>query len=270
MRYFNLLSIALAAIVLVTGLYLSTTNIAIFFDPVSIFIVFGGTLAATAVSFKINKFYLLIVVFLRKMVFDVSYDYAKVISDLMKLSEANRAEAINFDQLIAMIRDPFLKDAMITFTDQVLDKQRLMMVLRSRAVNIYKHYLQDANKFRTIGRFPPAFGLMGTTIGMIVLLSNLAEANAVKLIGPAMSICLVTTLYGVALANLFIIPIAESLTIAAKEQYFKNTIIVEGVRLIYEKTNPVELAEILNAYLRPAERMDWKRLLRGAQKNKKK
>jgi chemotaxis protein MotA len=93
---------------------------------------------------------------------------------------------------------------------------------------------------------------------MVVLLSNLSGADAAKTIGPAMGICLITTLYGVALANLLIIPIAENLLSSARELKIKNFIIVEGVRLIMEETNPVILAEELNSFLLPGDRIDWK------------
>jgi chemotaxis protein MotA len=73
-----------------------------------------------------------------------------------------------------------------------------------------------------------------------------------------MSIALVATLYGIALANLIVIPIGENLTAAAKETKRKNVIIIEGIRLIAARTNPIVLAEELNSYLLPRERIDWK------------
>ena len=93
---------------------------------------------------------------------------------------------------------------------------------------------------------------------MIVLLSNLGGADAAKTIGPAMAICLITTLYGVAVANLVIIPIAENLTANSKEIRLKNTIITEGIRLIMENKNTVLLAEELNSFLLPKDRINWK------------
>ena len=264
MGILSILALVFSASILIMGMILSSPerNLLMFFDSVSLFIVIGGTAAATSLSFRLDKMYLFFIIFLRRILRDEKTNFAGIIKELMKLSEANRSASPNFESMIDKLEDPFLKDAMISFTDQVLDKRNLLRVLKSRSVNIYQHYLGDANKFRTMGKFPPAFGMMGTTIGMIVLLSKLSGADAAKHIGPAMSICLITTLYGVAIANLLVVPIAENLQTAAKDQFFKNNIIVEGVRLIYEKTNPVELAEILNAYLRPSERVDWKKVVK--------
>jgi chemotaxis protein MotA len=120
--------------------------------------------------------------------------------------------------------------------------------------------MEEVTKFKTIGKYPPAFGLMGTTLSMITLLQRLGEPGGQKLIGPAMALGLVATFYGLALSNLVFGPMAESLADNARETKLKNTIIVEGVRLIMAKTNPIVLAEELNSFLMPSERIDWKTL----------
>jgi len=259
----SLLALFLSMGVLFTGLLLSTDDVTIFWDAVSLFIVFGGTIAATSISFRITKIMKLVKVFFQRILKDKGLaEYHEIIIELMKLGEAYRTNSRKFKPMIDNLEDPFLKDSMITFTDGVLEKEEFFNVLQNRAENSYQHHIQDANKFKIVSKFPPAFGMMGTTIGMIVLLSNLAGADAAKTIGPAMSICLITTLYGVALANLLVIPIAENLTTGAKEIYFKNTIIIEGVKLIHQKQNPVIIAEVLNSFLKPSDRVDWKKAIK--------
>jgi chemotaxis protein MotA len=105
--------------------------------------------------------------------------------------------------------------------------------------------------------------MMGTTIGMIVLLANLGGADAMKMIGPAMGVCLITTLYGVVVANLVVIPIGENLIESAKDIHQKNQIILEGVKHIIAKSNPVVVAEELNSFLLPGDRLDWKEVVKG-------
>jgi chemotaxis protein MotA len=121
--------------------------------------------------------------------------------------------------------------------------------------------MEDANKIKNIGKFPPAMGMMGTTIGMIVLLSNLGGADAMKMMGPAMSVCLITTLYGTVMANFLILPVADNLVDSSREIFLKNQIIVAGMKLLKQKTNPVVVAEKLNSFLHPNERLDWKKVL---------
>ena len=87
--------------------------------------------------------------------------------------------------------------------------------------------------------------------------------DAIKMIGPAMGVCLITTLYGVVVANLAVIPVAENLFASTKETHLKNQIIVEGVRLILGKTNPIVVAEKLNSFLPPSKRLNWKEVVNG-------
>jgi chemotaxis protein MotA len=77
------------------------------------------------------------------------------------------------------------------------------------------------------------------------------------MIGPSMAIGLVATFYGLILSNLVFQPIAENLAQTTRKKQVKNTIIVEGIGLILEKTNPIILAEELNSFLLPSERVDW-------------
>ncbi len=176
----------------------------------------------------------------------------------MQIAEAYRTNSPNLDKLINESSDPFMKEAMMALVDEVLEPKKLIRVLHSRVNTMYERYSEDAKMFASCGKYPPAMGLMGAVTGMILLLGSLGQPGAEKHVGPHMSVALVATLYGIAVANLFIIPIGEHLQEIAKRLKLKNTIIVEGVRFIQQKQNPVVLAEELNSYLLPAERLDWK------------
>src|SRR5690606_20829880 len=124
--------------------------------------------------------------------------------------------------------------------------------------SIYRRYMDDALKFKALGKFPPAFGLMGAVMGMIGIMKGLGTPEGQAQVGPGMALALVGTLYGITVANLIILPLAENLMDSAKELKMKNTIIVEGIRLIMEKRNPILLVEELNSFLLAGERVDWK------------
>src|SRR5947199_6516255 len=96
---------------------------------------------------------------------------------------------------------------------------------------------------RAIGRFPPAFGLLATTLGMIGLLQKIGQPDSQKLIGPAMSVGLIGTLYGITLANLIFIPIAENLTERTHEEIAIRRMIIDGVLLLKSQVNPISLRE---------------------------
>jgi len=107
---------------------------------------------------------------------------------------------------------------------------------------------------KIIGKFPPAFGLVGTTLGMITLLQGLGSTDAFQKIGPSMSVALVATFYGLVLANFFIIPVGENLYNAAEDDLTIREIIAHGVMLIREKEHPLIVAEYLKSYLSPEQR----------------
>jgi chemotaxis protein MotA len=90
---------------------------------------------------------------------------------------------------------------------------------------------------------------------MISVLLKIGQPDSQKLIGPAMSVGLIGTLYGIALANLIFIPIAENLTERTKEEVTLRKIIVEGACMLKSQVNPLTLREGLNSYLAPGERV---------------
>jgi chemotaxis protein MotA len=259
MNLMSLVAFILAGAVLVFGI--STAGDWHFFlDPHAVFIVIGGSMAAGSIAFQVDRILLLFKVFVRRVLRGRRENYARLIRELMILAEAYRTNAASFDKLVKDSEDFFLKEAIQAMLDDVLQGEELIRVLRTRVATVYARHTEDVIKLKAIGKYPPAFGLMGTTLSMITLLQKLGEPGGQKLIGPAMALGLVATFFGLALANLVFQPIAENLHDSAREARLKNIIIVEGVRLIAQKTNPIVLAEELNSYLLPSERIDWKHI----------
>ncbi len=260
MNFWSLLGFCLAAIVFFAGMAMSTDNMSMFLDAHASLIVIGGSVAASSIAFQLDRMVLLFRVFLLRVLKGRRVNYVGIIAEMMKLAELYRTGSPEFDKRIKESKEYFLKEAFEMAADGVVEKARIPKVLRARVATMYHRHTEDALKFKTVGKYPPAFGLMGTTLGMIALLQTLGKPGAQKLIGPAMSIALVATLYGIVLANLVFNPISENLMDSAKENRLKNTIIIEGVLLILEKTNPLVLAEELNSYLLPSERIDWRKM----------
>src|ERR1700747_2603955 len=101
----------------------------------------------------------------------------------------------------------------------------------------------DLKVWHTISRFPPAFGLLGATVGMISLLQTLGEPGAQDRVGPAMATALVATFYGLVCANLVFIPMAEKLQEVGAEDLVMRNLIKEGILLIQEKRHPLLISE---------------------------
>ena len=102
-----------------------------------------------------------------------------------------------------------------------------------------------------MGRYAPAFGMIGTLMGLIIMLGNMDDPEA---IGPGMAVALITTLYGAIVANLFCLPFADKLAFYSKREVEVREVILKGILSIQEGDNPRVLAQKLKTFLPVAER----------------
>ncbi len=260
MKALSIFGLLIAIIVVLVGMRLTSENMGVFFDWPSLFIVVGGTFAATTITFQLDKIITILKIFITHITRQDDFKFTTLIADILKVSEGYR-KGESLESHIQNTKDPFFREALQLINDGVLEDDHLLRILEDRVSNLNYLRHEDAQKIRTLGQFPPAFGMMGTTIGMIVLLANLGGEDAIKKIGPAMGVCLITTLYGVIIANLGFIPVAENLTFLSKRNHLKNIIILEGIRLLLKKVNPVILTEELNSFLPPNQRLNWKEVI---------
>lgn len=263
MNVLSVISFLLATGVLLLAIFTATNNPMSFLDYHGMLVVLGGSVAATAVSFRLDRVLMMFKVFWMRTIKGRHIRYDEVILELMQFAEAFRNNDPGLKEKIDKAQDQFLRECLQLMTDEFVDEEQTMRLLRKRADTMYERYYADAQRFKAIGKYPPAMGLLGAVTGMIALLGSLGKPGAEKTIGPAMSVALVATLYGIALANFFVIPIGENLADAAKELKRKNIIIIEGVKLIKRGTNSMLLAEELNSFLLPGERIDAKKAKAG-------
>lgn len=261
MNIYSIIGFLIAMGVLFGGMYLASDSMIIFLDYPSLFIVFGGTFAATAICYQMDRIVLLFKIFLSHFLGGQKINYAKTIKEVAKACEAYRT-GTSLEELAKKSDDYFLREGLQLMADGFLEYERIVEILEDRAENLNYLRQEDANKIKVLGRFPPAFGMMGTTMGMVVLLANLGTEDALLTIGPAMAVCIITTLYGVIFANLVVIPIGENLVQSSKEVHLKNLVVIEGIKHIMKKSNPVLLTEELNSFLLPKERFNWQDLMK--------
>jgi chemotaxis protein MotA len=260
MNIFSVIGLIMALGVLMGGLRLASANLQIFWDIPSVFIVVGGTIAATAIAYQLDKILLLFKTFFKIVVLKNVPKNSDIIVEMIKIGDSYR-KGSPLDGLAAKVKDAFLKESLVMVSDGILTPEHILKILDDRANNMDVARKEEAGQLKVVAKFAPAFGMMGTTIGMIVLLANLGGEDALKMIGPAMGVCLITTLYGVVIANLALLPVAENLITHSKNLYLKDLIVIEGVKLIMSKQNPVILAEELNSFLTPEKRINWKDII---------
>ena len=264
MNISNLFGTLCALTVLGFAVATSSKTPKVFLDPHGILVVIGGTMSAAFLCFPLKTFVRVGKAFAKKFIGNYLAHYETVINELVDLSKGSRDDPEYFQKKIKTIKTPFLKDALDLLVQGGISEDALDDILSKRAETYTKRYEHDVLVFKTVAKFPPAFGLLGTTLGMIALLQNLGGKDAQKMLGSAMAVGLVATFYGIVLANLMFIPISENLASLNKDDEVVREIVIDGLRLIRQKEHPKVVEEFLKSYLLPHERIN----LKGAKKAK--
>ncbi len=253
MNLSGIIGVLAAAAVLFLSIFTATTS-AIFLNTHAILIVFGGTLAATLLCIPINKVFLMVKVVVQKVLGKRSQRHALAIEEIVELAKGYRDNPSYLQSNVESIKNPFLKEAIGLTIEGGIPAHEIDNILEKRSMTLYKRYEDEASHFKVISKFPPAFGLMGTTMGMIGLLQSIGSPDSFKTLGPAMAVALVATFYGIVGANLIFIPIGENLSKLNQEEEILRNIIIDGVQLLRQKQHPLIVEEHLKSYLLPGER----------------
>lgn len=256
MNLASLLGIVSANVVFVISIILALGGFSSFIDRNSIIIVVGGTLSAMIVCIPISDLKGAVKATKRWMFQNKRVEQAKLLEEVINLAKAKRQGDSAFDQLVKQISDPFLKDAssLLFWADAEVSAEEFRDLLETRSATFFTNNLNYSKVYKLLTKFPPAFGMMGTVLGLIALLQSLGGEGAKEKIGPAMAIALVTTLYGIAINNLFLIPVGESMERMAKKDIVSHNMTIEGLMLIQQKKPTKYIIEKLSSFLLPEDR----------------
>ena len=228
-------------------------NVAVFYNVHAAVIVAGGTLAAALICFPIGHFVNVLKVYVRASLGRTKQETLGVINEIVTISRSmNQGQTLG--GLLGTVKNAFLKESLELLEQGGLNDEELEEVLSKRIEMQNEKYKREGATYKVIGKFPPAFGLVGTSLGMVGLLQGLGEPDAFERLGPSMSVALVATFYGLILANVFIIPMGEHLATLSDDDLVMRRIVVDGVRLIKEQKHPLLVEEYLKSYIPPAER----------------
>jgi len=177
----------------------------------------------------------------------------QVLLQIVEVAEKSRSSVQKAKPVLEKVQDPFLKDA-VNLLIEGYEHDEIERILK-RQIEVQKEReATDAKMFKNLGKYPPACGLIGTVMGMIALLGTLGQEGAESKVGPAMSVALAATLYGVILANIIILPVADNLLFSGQKQIAKRQMIIEGILMIKNKESPLMIKQILLAHLAPHQR----------------
>jgi len=243
----------------VSGLVLSTIAIigsilygsplSIFIDVPSILIVGGGVIASTLIKWPLEAVKVCVSVFM-KSIFFTSAEPKAMIEEIQKLAETARRESV-FALEKVPVADKFLKKA-VTLAADNRPPDVITSILSLEIAATEERHGKGVEIFEGMGADGPAFGMIGTLIGLVQMLQNMSDPSS---IGPAMAVALLTTFYGSVIANVFTIPVAAKLKQRSKQEVTKMNIIVAGVLGIVAGENPRVIREKLDSFLPPKDRV---------------
>ncbi len=226
----------------------------IFLNLDSFMITFGGTIAATFISYPLPR---VIKVFkvLKNIFKSEKNEYNKYIRLLISLSiKARQNSILSLEADLKKIKNRIISIGL----QMVIDgspPELIRDVLETEIEYMKIRHSEGEQIFRTMAKLSPAFGMIGTLIGLIAMLRSMADIGATaEAMGPAMAVALITTFYGAMLANLLFIPIAEKLKSMTDNELLLSAILIEGILLIQEGVNPRIVERKLNSFLPPEMR----------------
>lgn len=218
-----------------------------FIDITSMFIVLGGTLGAILIFFPLENLMGLGGV-VKNVFFAKNQQSSTLIATIIDFAGRARREGIlSLQNVSNEIEDTFFVKGIGLVVDGI-EETVIEEIMATEIDFLEDRHKKGAEMLATMGAMSPAFGMIGTLIGLVIMLQNLADTAA---IGPAMAIALITTFYGALIANVFFIPFSGKLKQRSAQEMLLRRLTMEGVLAISAGNNPRVVEQKLNSYLAP-------------------
>lgn len=207
-------------------------------------VIFGGCFASTLIRFPLNSIFHGIPLGAKFAFTMRRTTQRELVDEIASFAEITRKQGpIGLEKV--EIEDPFLAKG-IRFVADGYDVDFIRDNME-RDRDIFLTHLDEGQKiYRAIGDCAPAFGMIGTLIGMVQMFANMTDPSK---LGPYMATALLATFYGAAVANLFCLPLADKLHLKLVDEEINRTLIIDGVLMIRDAKSPTLVREMLLAYL---------------------
>lgn len=226
--------------------WLVLDDLFLFYDLPSVLIVVFGTISVVIAGYP--KIFTRIGSHMKIMMKAKAYDPAGVIEELVELAQIARKNGLlALEEKANTQQDPFFKQAIMLIVDAT-DPDRVKNILDNDIEQTSNRHQEAIGMYDRGANAAPAFGMIGTLVGLIKMLYNLDGADMSSM-GPNMGVALITTFYGSVLAHVVFTPIATNLGARDEEEVLYRQIIVEGIMAIQAGENPKFLRERLMTFM---------------------
>ena len=238
-------SLGLAAgVAVITIVILMGGDLGMFWNDHAMILIFGGALSATMIRFPFAAI-------IHGMPLGIRYAFTmrrmtqrELVDEIAGIAEiARKSGPVGLEKVET--DDPFLAKG-IRFVADGYDTNFIRDNLERDRDNFLTHLDEGGKIYRAIGDCAPAFGMIGTLIGMVQMFSNMQDPSK---LGPFMAGALLATFYGATLANMLCLPIADKLHVKLIDEEINRSLIIDGILMIREAKSPTLVREMLLAYL---------------------
>jgi chemotaxis protein MotA len=251
--------LALSLIGIVLSTVMDGNSFGPLIGPSSFVLVFLGAMGAGAMAYRKDEVARVPKAFVAALKSQPP-DIDSTVTKLAEMAEVARRDGmLALEERLTTVDDPFLKQGLQLLVDG-MDASQVRTMLEIDIAAVDERHQLGISFFKSLGGYAPTFGMVGTVIGLINMLGNL---SAPAQLGIGMSLALLTTLYGVALANLIFLPISSRLDRLNNQELAARDVTLDGVLALQAGTSPRLLVERLETYLPPSQRIGLKARIDG-------
>ncbi|MFV1965150.1 MAG: motility protein A [Pirellulaceae bacterium] len=246
----SVIGLLLAFGLIIGSMLLGSAPITAFIDVPSAMVVIGGAMAAALMCFPLKAILGLPMV-AKKVVLNAPENLQVLIEQLVSLAETARRDGLlALESRMDDVSHPFIKLGIQMAVDGTRPEV-IEDIMRTETDALAARHRDGRGILDQLGRFAPAYGMIGTLMGLIMMLSDMSDPSS---IGAGMAVALITTLYGAILSNAIFIPFAEKLGFLNKAELKSLEIIIRGVLAIQSGENPRVIEQKLHTFLPPKQR----------------
>jgi chemotaxis protein MotA len=243
-----LAGIGIAIAAMVAGITATGVRISYFLQPTGVLIVLGGTLGVTFITTP-SQALRNSARAVRKLFWESRVDRLALIDQIMALARPARTRGIlALEPMIASASPAFLRDA-LTLAIDLPNRDQLRAALETKLRLRERQGEADAKTLEVAGGFAPTIGVLGTVVGLIEVLRQFSNVAGVA---SGVGTAFVSTIYGLGLANVLLLPAAHRIRARVAEAFETDEMIVEGVLAVLDGLHPTLMRERLNAFLESA------------------
>lgn len=246
----SVVGVIVAFALIVSSILIGGGSFAAFFDAPSVMVVCGGAIAAALISFPLPNFLGVFSVFMKVFFWKID-TIPNVIKQLVSLAEVARRDGLlALESKIPEIENEFI----VLGIQMAVDGTRpevMEDILRTEVDAVATRHRDGKAVLDCMGRFAPAFGMIGTLMGLVIMLGDMSDPSK---IGAGMAVALLTTMYGAIASNVVFLPFAEKLGFTNKQELLLMEIAVRGIMAIQSGENPRVIEQKLSTFIPPKVR----------------